>query len=255
MEANVVAPDGQVINLTLPQVAPGRYQSEFTPASDGAYFIRVAGTAADGQGSGGGEEAVVGQTSGWVLGYSPEYRQFEPNPQLLMSLAQLTEGRDVSEDITAVLDHNLPSDVTTRPIWTWLTLLAVVLLPLDIAVRRLVVTRRDVARAWAATFGRLRPQSVQPPKRAEQLSRLFQAKERAGTVRDEVAEKAEPSPVLRQDASTQPAQSTEVRPSPPEAPTSSPSAKRSAPPGESLAARLLEKRRKEREEASDENES
>lgn len=254
MEANVVAPDGQVINLRLPQVAPGRYQADFTPASDGAYFLRVAGTAAEDEGSGGGEEAVVGQTSGWVLGYSPEYRQFEPNPQLLMSLAELTEGRDVSEDITAVLDHNLPSDVTTRPIWPWLTLLAVVLLPLDIAVRRLVVTRRDAARAWAATLGRLRLQPVQPPERAEQLSRLFQAKERVGTVRDEVPEKAEPSPVLRQDASTQPTQSTEVRPSPPEAPTPSSSAKRSAPSGESLAARLLEKRRKEREETSDENE-
>ncbi|MEZ4594518.1 MAG: hypothetical protein R3D55_25740 [Chloroflexota bacterium] len=55
MEANVVAPDGSVQNVTLSQVAPGRYtEAEFAPETDGAYFIRVAG-------SDGTEENVVGK--------------------------------------------------------------------------------------------------------------------------------------------------------------------------------------------------
>ncbi|MCZ7667631.1 MAG: hypothetical protein M5U34_10645 [Chloroflexi bacterium] len=55
---------------------------------------------------------------------------------------------------------------------------AVLLLPLDIALRRLVITKRDWQRAWAATFGRLFPQPA-PTAQTEQVSRLFQAKERA----------------------------------------------------------------------------
>ncbi|MCP4418690.1 MAG: VWA domain-containing protein [Chloroflexi bacterium] len=173
LEANVVAPDGTVNNVTLAQVAPGRYEAQFTPKMDGAYFIRVAG-------SDGTEENVVGQTSGWVLGYSPEYREFETNPQLLETAAELTGGRDLVGLETAVFDHTLPTEATTRPIWTWLTLAAVLLLPLDIAVRRLVITRRDWARAWAATFGRWRPATIAPAPRTEQVSRLFEAKQRAG---------------------------------------------------------------------------
>ena len=172
MEANVVAPDGSVQNVTLAQVAPGRYETEFVPETDGAYFIRVAG-------SDGTEENVVGQTSGWVLGYSPEYREFETNPQLLASVAALTGGQDLAGLETAVFDHTLPTEATTRPIWTWLTLLAVLLLPLDIAIRRLVITRRDWERAWAASFGRLQPAGVTPAPRTEQVSRLFEAKQRA----------------------------------------------------------------------------
>ncbi|MCZ7667629.1 MAG: hypothetical protein M5U34_10635 [Chloroflexi bacterium] len=39
MTANVVAPDGSVQTVALPQVAPGRYEADFTPTQDGAYFF------------------------------------------------------------------------------------------------------------------------------------------------------------------------------------------------------------------------
>jgi hypothetical protein len=47
MEANVVGPDGNAIPVTLQQVAPGRYQANFTPTKEGAYLIRVSGSGAD----------------------------------------------------------------------------------------------------------------------------------------------------------------------------------------------------------------
>ncbi len=230
-EVNVVAPDGSVTNLALQQVAPGRYEAEFSPQTDGAYFIRVAGTSA-------ADEVTIGQTSGWVLGYSPEYRQFESNPGLLEALAELTGGQDVSGVETAVFAHTLPSDVTRRPIWPWLTLAAVILLPFDIALRRLVVSRRDWQRAWAATFGRLFPTPAPIPAQSEQVARLFQAKQRAGTRKEEGGKEgtAVPPPIQRQDQ----AASSQTPAAPP---STAPAAKPVAPATGSLASRLLEKKR------------
>jgi hypothetical protein len=61
--------------------------------------------------------------------------------------------------------------------------LAALLLPLDIAVRRLVVTRHDLRRAWQkanAWLADRRPQlTAQPAARTEQLSSLLRAKGRA----------------------------------------------------------------------------
>ncbi len=235
-EANVVAPDGTVSNLQLQQVAPGRYEADFTPSGDGAYFIRVAGTSE-------GEEATIGQTSGWVLGYSPEYRQFEANPGLLENLAELSGGRDLLGLETAVFDHNLPSDVTRRPIWPWLTLAAVILLPFDIALRRLVITRRDWERAWAATFGRLRP-AAPIPAQSEQVSRLFEAKRRAQVKRETETETTVPPPIRQVDAVVEEKKREEgERPSKPTR-----TQKSQQPPtavGGSLASRLLEKKKRQ----------
>ena len=236
-EANVIDPGGEALNLDLQQVAPGRYEADFTPTTDGAYFIRVAG-------AGESEEVSIGQTSGWVLGYSPEYRRFEADPLLLASLASLTGGQDVTDNATAVFDHTLPGDVTRRPIWPWLTLAAVLLLPADIALRRLVITRRDWARAWAATFGRLRPAAAPAQPRTEQVSRLFRAKERAGT--REAAGEAPPTPpaIRRQDAVVDEQDTApQKRPSPPPQPESPPAP--TPPPAGSLASRLLEKKRQQ----------
>lgn len=236
MEANVVAPDGSVQNVTLSQVAPGRYETQFVPETDGAYFIRVAG-------SDGTEENVVGQTSGWVLGYSPEYREFETNPQLLENIAEITGGQDLVGLETAVFDHTLPTEATTRPIWTWLTLIAVLLLPLDIAVRRLVVTKRDWQRAWAATFGRLQPATVTPVPRTEQVSRLFEAKKRAEKSQPPSAE-IPATPTTIQTPPTRAEQ--EIQKERPSSPQASP-AKASPQTGESstLAARLLKKKQQQ----------
>lgn len=223
---NVVGPNGEVESVTLQQVAPGRYQTTFRPTEEGAYLIRVTGS--DGQSS----EAVVAQTTGWVLGYSPEYQLVGTNLPLLQNIAEISSGRDLSDNPLAVFEHNLPADRATRPIWVWLTLLAVVLLPADIAVRRVVVTRRDMERAWAATFGRLHPEPV-TTERNEQLSRLFEAKQRAVTAGDQ---STPPPPSFS--PPTQPADKPTIAPSPP--PTPPPS----VPAGNSpLASRLLEKRR------------
>jgi uncharacterized membrane protein len=237
MEANVVAPDGTVLPVTLAQTAPGRYETEFVPEAEGAYLIRVTGYNPE------EEEAAIAQTTGWVLGYSPEYQQLEANLDLLQTLADITGGENLQDNPADVFAHTLAAEPTTRPIWPWLTLLAVLLLPVDIALRRLVISRRDVERAWAATFGRWRPaRPEQAPERTQQVSRLFAAKKRASTTRPEgpaLAQPAEKPAVEPPLPDPSPADSTPTRPEP-EAPPTLPA---EAPPPGSLAARLLEKRR------------
>ena len=233
MEANVVGPDGAVIPVQLQQVAPGRYQAGFTPSAEGAYLIRVTGSQ---EGDG---EALVAQTGGWVLGYSPEYSRLETNAGLLETIAGMTGGRDLSGNPAAAFDHTLSGTPTTRPIWPWLAFLAVVLLPVDVALRRLVVTRRDLEQAWAAIFGRVRPHPA-PPQRSEQVARLFEAKQRAGTSPPAADAPVTPPPVSRQDAAA--AEQSPPEPDPSPARPASPPSSAPGAPG-SLASRLLERRR------------
>jgi hypothetical protein len=123
-------------------------------------------------------------------------------------------------------------------------LVAVLLLPVDIAVRRLVVTRRDMERAWAATFGRWRPPPV-VQERSEQVSRLFQAKQRAGTKGDDGEETAvEPTPISRQDAIVA-QERKESKKEGVSQPVPQPVAKPSSSSGKTLASRLLEKKRQQ----------
>jgi len=243
MTANVVAPDGSVQTVALPQVAPGRYEADFTPTQDGAYFLRLNGETADGEG-------VVGQTSGWVLGYSAEY-QPASETNVLTQLAETGGGQDITELITAVFDHNLSGEPVSRPIWPWLVITAVLLLPLDIALRRLVITKRDWQRAWAATFGRLFPQPA-PTAQTEQVSRLFQAKERAARRPPTLNEETPSTAPLAQP----PASATASPPKPVDAPPVSPPPKTSdeaqpKPAPGSLAAQLLRKKQQRDSELDD----
>jgi uncharacterized membrane protein len=177
LEATVVGPSGEITDVSLRQVGPGLYEGAFLPSVEGAYLIRVVDQTGD-------QGQRTGQITGWVLGYSPEYSQLTGDEQLLTTVAQLTGGRDLSAqfdqgDFDAVLDHDLPAGKASQPIWPWLLLAAVVLLPLDIALRRIVLTRSDIRRLWQVTAGRLgRPARPDGPP-SEQVARLFKAKERA----------------------------------------------------------------------------
>jgi uncharacterized membrane protein len=247
--ANVVSPAGQTTNLQLRQIAPGRYTGEFAPAGEGAYFIRVAG------GGRGDSEVVVAQTAGWVLGYSPEYLPLEVDADLGAAIAEMTGGRELGATPAMVFDRTLASERVSRPIWPGLTLLALLLLPVDVALRRLVVTRRDVQRAWAATLGRWQATVAPMPERAEQVSRLFQAKRRAGTAMTEENAGAEPPVILRQDAvsaaepavDSAPRESERGRAESGEAPARGAPADDNAP----LASRLLAKKRRQESDRKD----
>ena len=177
MQANIVAPDGKTEMLGLRQVAPGRYEAEFTPTIPGAYLIRATGMNPE------NPEAPLGQTAGWVLSYSAEYRILESDPDALIRIAGVTGGGVAGDDPADAFAHTLQAQRATRPIQSWLLLAAVLLLPFDIAIRRLVITKYDFQRARSrvtAWINLRRPSAQLAPERSDRLAALMRAKDRAG---------------------------------------------------------------------------
>jgi hypothetical protein len=246
LAATVVSPAGQSTNLALRQAAPGRYTGVFAPAGEGAYFIRIAG---EGRGA---LETTIGQTAGWVMGYSPEYLLHSGEPELLTAVTEISGGRDVSAAPAMVFDRTLAAERISRPIWPALTLMALLLLPVDVGLRRLVVTRRDLKRAWAATLGRWQPALAAKPEQAEQVSRLFRAKRRAGTG---AAGDSSPEPpaILRHDALAAPPPDSPPTAAGDAGPTTSTRATDASPDSgdKPLASRLLAKKRRQESKTED----
>jgi uncharacterized membrane protein len=173
LQASLVQPDLDTRSLRLRQVAPGRYEALFTPETEGAYFLGIRG-----QGTVDGAAREFRQTGGWVLSYSPEYdvRVQGANTNLLGDLAALTGGQDMSADPALPFVRNLVARNAALPLWPWLLLVALLLLPVDIAVRRLIFTRSDWQRVQAFLAGLRR--STPTADRSERLSTLIKAKER-----------------------------------------------------------------------------
>lgn len=262
LESSLVAPDLNAERLLLQQVAPGRYEAEFTPGDEGAYLLRLAGELPDGT-------VVLSPPSGWVMSYSLEYNLSpdRADADLLSNLAALTDGRSLRGEPSAAFAHTLNAEVSLTPIAPLLLLLALLLLPFDIAVRRLLITRTDLQRARAA----LTPRRAAPAPAAERMATLMGAKARAQQMTD-AASAAPPAPnptatasalrerrAQRQPAESQPAAPDRVeRPAVPRPERPADALERGSmhrKPGTldegSLAERLL-KRRQERGEGEEE---
>src|SRR5690606_4355732 len=83
-------------------------------------------------------------------------------------------------------DHNLTAAPASQPIWPWLTLAAVLLLPLDVAARRLQLTRRDWMRVWKRVTSneqRATNEEKTQPERPPGMAQLLHAKEQRVTRR------------------------------------------------------------------------
>ena len=124
----------------LAQVAPGVYEAPIGALTPGAYALRVTQTLA---GAG-----AVGRTLGLVAPTPAEYRLLGTNEPLLAALRDATDGRSITaaEDVWL---HDLGTSAGETPLWPALLILALLLWPLDVFLRRVQVTRRDLASAGA----------------------------------------------------------------------------------------------------------
>lgn len=170
LSASLITPEGNAQTLQFQQTNAGEYQATFTPITEGAYVLAVQGQGETGEG--------VSLREGWVNGYSSEYgdgaQSLTRAERLIETLTTLTGGQNLEGvDFSPVFAPPLQPRSEIVPLWEMFTLLALLLLPLDVAVRRLIITRSDVYRARAWLFP---PRSV--PSRV-QLDVLEQAKERA----------------------------------------------------------------------------
>jgi hypothetical protein len=134
LAGRLVAPDGAELPLNLRAVAPGRWRGKAALAGSGRYRVGIAGAGGDADGQDRHERA----SAGFAVAYSPEYRRFRSDPQVLERIARRTGGRLLTgdEDGKALFGvERVPRRSASPAAWLALALLAC-LLPLDLALRR-----------------------------------------------------------------------------------------------------------------------
>jgi hypothetical protein len=160
----LVSPGLEPTQTMLDQVGPGRYAGTVRADEQGAYLVRVAQTFEDETGT-----DAASRTLGIVSPAAEEFRRLGIDADALASYAAAGQGRDLpladETSATRVWTHDIEASAFPTPIWPWLLLLAIVLVPIDVGVRRVALSRGDLrrARAWAARrvgVGRPEPEAV-----------------------------------------------------------------------------------------------
>jgi len=261
----LVAPDLQPTQTLLEQVGPGRYAGTVRADDPGAYLVRVAQTFESEDGT-----DAASRTLGIVSPVAEEYRRLGVDADALASFAAAGGGRTL--DLSAeepgddVWGHDIDASAFPTPVWPWLLVLAIVLVPIDIGVRRVALSGADVrrARAWVARrLGRsgaepdavpglaeLRAAKARSERRAERLGGDARAARHAAREPGVVpvdrpvragpaAPRAAPGPA----ADARPAPGVDGEPAPGVERGSAPADSDAPPPGETLAERLARRRR------------
>jgi uncharacterized membrane protein len=126
--ATVVTPGGDAVEARLPQRAPGLYELSTEAPGPGVYRV-VFNQYEDGK-------MMHEEMAGFVINPAPESRAIGVNNPLLDQLASRTNGRALGDpsDVAGLSRASIRKDI---PLWPWLVGLALILLPLDVAIRRL----------------------------------------------------------------------------------------------------------------------
>ena len=193
-------------------------------------------------------------TVGIISPVADEFRRLGVDADALSTYAATGNGRELQldgEDPAAdVWRHDIAAGAFPTPIWPWLLLLAIVLVPLDVGVRRVALTRADLrrARGWLGRrvgIGRPEPEAV--PGLAE--LRAAKARSDRRTERAERSPTPEPTPdVVAPATATAPPPparrpAARPRPAPATQPDPAPAVEAAADTGETLAERLARRRR------------
>lgn len=123
--------------ISLKPVAPGKLQGEFAANEPGTYMIQVVEKE--------GERIIANETAGLTISYSPEYGLKQNGESFLQELVTAGGGRLISEP-ASVFGGGLPHKWEEQDISDLLLMLAAILWPLDIAVRRVQLSLSLVQR-------------------------------------------------------------------------------------------------------------
>ena len=135
VHVHVAQADGQPLELDLAATGPGRYAGTFPLNGAGTYIVR-----ADEQRDG----AAVGTAeAGLPVSYPAEFRQVTPDTQRLEQIARAGGGH-VLTDPSAAFADDLPPISVPLPLQRILIAIAAVLLPVEIAIRRLRISLVDL---------------------------------------------------------------------------------------------------------------
>ncbi|HET7727767.1 MAG TPA: VWA domain-containing protein [Candidatus Limnocylindrales bacterium] len=168
--ATVVGPDLEPVDVALPQIAPGVYEVPLGELPSGAYAVRV-NQARPGT-------APLGRTVGLVAPTPAEYRMLGANEPLLGAIRAATGGSalELPEEVWV---RDLAATRSLTALWPLLLVVALLLWPLDVALRRVSLGRRELAdaRRWVGDRAGGRRVAARPAE----VSGLMAARERAGS--------------------------------------------------------------------------
>lgn len=182
-EARVVDPSLNVTTVTLERTGNDSFKGIAPVGEEGTTIIGV--TVRDTSG------VLFRTTTTASRAYSAEYIGGDPDRTLIPAMAKATRGRASITPAQAFDAAGLEASDSRRELWPLLALLAALLLPVDVAARRLVVSREDLrkARKAAATSAaetlvpkqrkERRRRRVAEQPREERIDRLLEAKRRA----------------------------------------------------------------------------
>ena len=182
---SITDPDLKSRAVGLAQVSPGLYEAPLGEIGAGAYVIRVSQTRPG--------STPLGRTLGLVAPTPAEYRLLGSNEAFLATLRSATGGRAV-ETPAEPWTHDLQATDAYTDLWPTLLILALLLWPLDIALRRVSIGRRELADARRWVSGGWRRRSRVAPRPAEVAGML--------AARDRAAGSAARAAILRPDAAT-----------------------------------------------------
>lgn len=126
-QVTIRLPDGSDQIVSLRQTAPGHYETTVTLPGDGAYAINVAQRK---------NNSTRNASIGYVQRYPAEYLPSANGEALLRAISAATGGQVREQSGPAIPVAAQPLLATNTGIWTWLLLLAALLWPFEIALRR-----------------------------------------------------------------------------------------------------------------------
>jgi hypothetical protein len=173
---SAVTPDLSDQELILASTGPGRFEGDLPTDLVGSYLLHVTQSA--------GGAVKHANTFGVVVPYSPEYRDLGTDPNTLAAIAR-AGGGTVITDLAQVFSLPVPATRAAQPLDELLLILAIILFPIDVALRRLILRVEDVP-AWKAAFQR------KPARAIAAEATVSRLRERVAGVRNARAAKSSP---------------------------------------------------------------
>ncbi len=227
LAGSVAAPNGEPVSLTLAQTGAGRYEATFPANAPGPYLVTVRE----------GGRGMVG-SAGFVRPSGGELRGEGTDREKLAQIAALTGGH-VLTTIANVYRDRPPPAATFEPLFPLLLALAISLLLISVAMRRLAISWHSIEQrlpAWMRRKSR-RAEARRDPVATLDVLTAAQRARREAAPEMRAALDAKPTGDDRPIGST-PAAKTGGEP----APTPAPKAEPAAP--SSLAETLLARKKK-----------
>ena len=171
LRAAVVGPGGRRTDVVLEQTGPGRYEGRFAAGEVGAYLANLVETK-DGR-------PVGSQVLGASVNHSPEFGTDGPDRARLQRLAEAGGGKLLDPETDNPFLRDRRRTFRAGDLWQGLLQCFVVLMVIDVGVRRVDVDRSEWARWWVAIRSWLGVGTKTAPVPEEEVLRpLLTARER-----------------------------------------------------------------------------